>query len=1015
MPNINREFVEKLDIFTDALGDVVELLKNQSDKGTTDSVNLMLDNIPDKLTQIVEELKLVKEDIKSLKTTTDDIKKTVDDIKKSKESGLFGKISDGNNKEKIKQGVAIIGLIAGGVLAIGLAFKIIGDVNFGTVLSLSIAVVTLTWSFTKVYKTLKDEKVSYTDIIKISSILPIMSLGLLSSSFLLSFIPTISITQSLSILIVSSALGMSLFLISKALKLAKMNNKTIGEFLLLPIILPAIAAGVLSSAYILKEMPSLGFMQMISLVFVSGALGVSLFLMSKALSAAKMDNKTISQFLLLPLILPAIATGIWLSSLILKHVPQFSFMEALNIGLVSLAIGIGTLAMLPTLIAVGKFNLKWEDITKSGVAIVGLSAIIVASAFILQEGSELIGGFDSSKVPSYDWSLKVGLSLVAFGGSMFILSKIPKDALINGGLATLALSGIIWASSWILSEGNYDNAPPLDWVSSVGLSMLVFGGAAVGLGLLLSASGGIGYIALAAGAVGVLGITGLMIGVDKILENGKWEKYPSLEWSKSVGLSLMAFSLAMITSAPGAVLNGIFKLFGSDPPINQIAKQMVDIADVLNEYDWNNTKYPSLEWSKGVGEALSSFASMSLISGDYRLMDSVIGFFTGDKKSSIETLADQMINVAKAMDDPIWDTNLKYPKPKWSEGVGGALFAFANTFKILDDVDIDNDDFKKESILLISGLKSVATHMEGQKWDNLPDTSGIKTWADGVTDGVSSFIEILNKIDKSSYGRSDRKGMNYIFESMVLAHLKLNGLKFSKIDGLKEWTDSLSNSVPIFIDLISKIDKANYQKGDRVGLEKLFESIVNISKDLKDLKPIPKAFYESFSDFALSISKIPSSLYLKSDILSSSIEKLSNLKVSDNITNLASSIRDLSDSLNTLNPDAINKLNGFTGSMLVMSVVDSAKLEEFIKVLDDKKEDLSDIISMGNMNQPFQNQIPIVNVMTNNNSLSNQNNDNERFEKLMKKLETMSEYLSRMLEIEHISGVDKFTHKDTNY
>jgi len=49
MPNINREFVEKLDIFTDALGDVVELLKNQLDKGTTDSVNVMLDNMPDKI------------------------------------------------------------------------------------------------------------------------------------------------------------------------------------------------------------------------------------------------------------------------------------------------------------------------------------------------------------------------------------------------------------------------------------------------------------------------------------------------------------------------------------------------------------------------------------------------------------------------------------------------------------------------------------------------------------------------------------------------------------------------------------------------------------------------------------------------------------------------------------------------------------------------------------------------------------------------------------------------------
>jgi len=967
-----------------------------------------------------------------------------------------------------------------------MAFKIIGNVDYGTVLTLSVSVVVLTLSFTEIYKTLKDEKVGYGDIFKISSILPIMSAGLLTSGFLLSLMPTINISQSFSILIVSSALGMSLFLISKALKLAEMNNKTIGEFLLLPIILPSIAAGVLASAGILKFIPSLEFMQMISLVFVSGALGVSLFLMSKALKSAKMDNKTIGQFLLLPLILPAIAAGILGASLILKYVPQFSLMEVLNIGLVSLAIGIGTLAMLPTLIVIGKFNLKWEDLAKSAVTIIGLSGVIVASAFILQNGSDLIGGFDSSKMPSYDWSLKVGLLLVAFGGTMFILSKIPKNALISGGLATLALSSIISGSSWILSLGNYENAPPLEWSSSVGLSMLVFGGAAVGLGLLLSASGGIGYIALAAGAVGVLGIAGLMIGVASILSEYDWDntKSPSLEWSKSVGLSLMAFSLAMITSAPGALLSNVFSLFGSDPPIIKIVDQMIEVAKKLNKYDnWDNVKYPSLDWSKGVGEALSAFASMSLIAGGSRLMDSVIGFFTGDNKSSIETLADQMIEVAKKLNDPIWDTGLKYPKPEWSKGVGDALFAFANTFKILNDVDIDNDDFDSESILLISSLKSIAKHMEGQKWDNLPDTSGIKTWADGVMGGVSSFIEMISKIDQANYERADRKGLDYIIDSIVLSYTKLNKLKFSKIDGLEEWSKSLISIVDISTELgksdlkitlntfsdsiydfalsISKIPSSLYTNSNI--LIKTIENLSNLKindniKNLSNLKindniknlassisEIPSSLYtnsniliktienlsnlkindniknlsnlkinDNIKNLASSISEIPSSLYTNSNILIKTIENLSNLKINDNIKNLASSIRDLSDSLNTLNPDVIGKLNGFTGSMLVMSVVDSAKLEEFIEVLDNKKENLSDIISMGNMSQPVQSQIPITNVI-NNNSTNNQKDDNERFEKLMKRLETMSEYLSRMLEIEHIEGVDKFAIKNSNF
>jgi hypothetical protein len=445
-------------------------------------------------------------------------------------------------------------------------------------------------------------------------------------------------------------------------------------------------------------------------------------------------------------------------------------------------------------------------------------------------------------------------------------------------------------------------------------------------------------------------------------------------------------------------------------------------------------KYPSLDWSKGVGEALSAFASMSLIAGGSRLKDSVIGFFTGDNKSSIETLADQMIEVAKKLNDPIWDTGLKYPKPEWSKGVGDALFAFANTFKILNDVDIDNDDFDSESILLISSLKSIAKHMEGQKWDNLPDTSGIKTWADGVMGGVSSFIEMISKIDQANYERADRKGLDYIIDSIVLSYTKLNKLKFSKIDGLEEWSKSLISIVDISTELgksdlkitlntfsdsiydfalsISEIPSSLYTNSNI-----LFKTIENLSnlkindniKNLSNLK-----INDNIKNLALSISEIPSSLYTNSNILIKTIENLSNLKINDNIKNLASSIRDLSDSLNTLNPDVIGKLNGFTGSMLVMSVVDSAKLEEFIEVLDNKKENLSDIISMGNMSQPVQSQIPITNVI-NNNSTNNQKDDNERFEKLMKRLETMSEYLSRMLEIEHIEGVDKFAIKNSNF
>ena len=61
----------------------------------------------------------------------------------------------GDSIKDIKSGVGTIMMIAGGVLAIGAAFSIIGKVDFGTVLSLSIALPLIAIAFEKIAQ-LKD-------------------------------------------------------------------------------------------------------------------------------------------------------------------------------------------------------------------------------------------------------------------------------------------------------------------------------------------------------------------------------------------------------------------------------------------------------------------------------------------------------------------------------------------------------------------------------------------------------------------------------------------------------------------------------------------------------------------------------------------------------------------------------------------------------------------------------------------------------------------------------------------
>ena len=105
----------------------------------------------------------------SLKKSIDDIKKDTQKILKNqvlankpnsvgKKDSFFEKI--GKNTKKVKEVAGMIVLIAAGVLAIGAAFKLIGHVDFVSVIALSIALPIVAFAFEKIadMKNLKPEE-----------------------------------------------------------------------------------------------------------------------------------------------------------------------------------------------------------------------------------------------------------------------------------------------------------------------------------------------------------------------------------------------------------------------------------------------------------------------------------------------------------------------------------------------------------------------------------------------------------------------------------------------------------------------------------------------------------------------------------------------------------------------------------------------------------------------------------------------------------------------------------------
>jgi hypothetical protein len=251
------EFIDKLSDFTKSLDDLVELLKEQQKTGPTEIVNKLLENLDGNA------IASIAENIEALKNNTADINKNVEktleavkSIKNERESGMFGEIDNKKNNKSIVDGVKTVVLIAAGVLAIGLAFKIIGAVDFFSVVALGMGILFTANAFAKI-ASIKDDKgkpIDYKRALMTAGIMVIMSGAVLASGLILQFMPVIGLMEIVSIIGIGAGLGLATYFILKAV--GKLTMKQLKMAALVPLIMPVIALGIVLSGFILQGMPS---------------------------------------------------------------------------------------------------------------------------------------------------------------------------------------------------------------------------------------------------------------------------------------------------------------------------------------------------------------------------------------------------------------------------------------------------------------------------------------------------------------------------------------------------------------------------------------------------------------------------------------------------------------------------------------------------------------------------------------------------------------------------------------
>jgi hypothetical protein len=397
--------------------------------------------------------------------------------------------------------------MAGAILAIGSAFKVIGEVDFKSVLALSVALPLLAISFDQVGQTTKSPKEA--GLIALNMI--IMSAGVAGSGAILSLMPSLTFGQMFSAVAVSIAIGISMYALSESVDNMGGVQNIAKMYKLIPI-LPLLAGSIALSGYALQNTPTITKNTFLSALGIGVSLGTSLITL--AISSKIVGNNLKTVYGLLP-VLPVLAGSLYLSAIALQNLPDVSTTNLFTTAGIGLSL---STALIPLTIA---SRLVGNDVKKIYTLLPLLpllAASIYASGFVLQYMPDI----NSKNVLEFATTI-AGSSLIMGLGIMALNKlKIDKKSAINGGITIATLSGIIMATSLILNEGNYNKYPSLDYMGNVSLAI-------AGAGLLAYGANKLGLTNIVTGGLGIIGLAATIMATSMLLNQTTYDKYPSIE------------------------------------------------------------------------------------------------------------------------------------------------------------------------------------------------------------------------------------------------------------------------------------------------------------------------------------------------------------------------------------------------------------------------------------------------------------------------------------------------------
>jgi hypothetical protein len=672
---MDKKLLDALNNLSYALEEIAEALKDSSGSNKSATTAALQSG------DFSKDLQKINEGIISIRKDTQEIlkqQKTILEMSRKNQRddkvGLFEKAGgDKKSESNIKKGVGTILLIALAVLAIGLAFKLVGNIDFLSVVGLSLALLFISVAFEKIGRLMIF--LSLKDALKVSLVMVALSVAITASSYILDKIRPIGFFKLITGALI---IGMFVLIAEKlqplfvAVALFKVMGMSIFK---MTVAMVAIAAGIAASSWVLGLIRPVSFGQAMTGILISAMFAVISYRFERiAISVVLMRRFMISRVALVTTMV-GIAAAIAASSWVLALTHPLSFGKMLTSILIAVMFAVISFNLEKIAIGVIAFTKTKVRPTDLLLVLVGIASAIAASSWVLALvipltiskfltalGIALLFALMSYVMPE----MAAGIVLMDRTiGSKKMLAVVP--------LIFVAISLAIMLSSHILSmSADMDFMKILKILAfgvSLGVVMLVMMPSVLAVGIAASSGVGAGAILLGAAMIPVIALA-VMIS-SHILSGGKYVNYPSWKWSLGVGASLLGFSLAILELGIIAMTGiGVVALGAGALLVPMIAMVIVKTDEIIGKGKYGN--YPGWKWILGVGSTMTSFGLAVLALGIIAVTGiGAVAIFAGTKL--VPMIAETIVTTAEILGKGDYS---KYPGWKWVLGVGSTMTGF---------------------------------------------------------------------------------------------------------------------------------------------------------------------------------------------------------------------------------------------------------------------------------------------------------------------------------------------------